>query len=309
MSSLSAGSSAVPAVSVGMPVYNSAAWIQSAIESLLAQTFQDFELIISDNASTDATFAICERYARSDSRIRLFKNDQNIGANRNYCAVLQQGRADYFKWAASNDLCAPTFIEKCVIALENEPTAVLACPQTALFDVDPSDAKPYDRDVLLTADEGNARYVDLFHMMGLNNAFNGVIRRRALVRAAPLGNFQQADIVLMAELALMGKFLVIPELLFFRRMSPDSATKLKSAKEVDQHIEPESTRPLRWQNWRFYGALLQAVLRQRPFTSDSVKALRYVLKQIRWSRWRLARDVRQAITAGKWQAGSKGTTG
>lgn len=289
-----------PAVSVGMPVYNSATWVGAAVESMLAQTRSDLELIISDNASTDATFAICERYAREDGRVRLYRNERNLGANRNYLTVLRRARAPYFKWASSNDVCAPTFIEKCVAALEGDGRAVLACSKAALFESDVADALPYDRDLLLTADLGSKRLAALLTAIGLNNAFNGVVRTEALLAAAPLGNFQRADIALMAELALAGKFLLVPEHLFFRRMSADAATKLKSAREVDQHIEPKRARPLRWQNWLFYLALLRVAARQRPFTADSMTALLHVMKRMRWSRNHLARDVFQAWSRGSW---------
>jgi glycosyltransferase involved in cell wall biosynthesis len=283
-----------------MPVYNSATWVGAAVESMLAQTCSDFELIISDNASTDATFTICERYAREDRRVRLYRNERNLGANRNYMTVLRLARAPYFKWASSNDLCAPTFIEKCVAALEGDRRAVLACSKAALFESDVAGARPYGRDLLLTADLGSERLAALFSVIGLNNAFNGVVRTEALLAAAPLGNFQRADVALMAELALAGKFLVVGEQLFFRRMSVDSTTNLKSAREVDQHIEPKLARPLRWQNWLFYLALLRATARQRPFTADSMSALLHVVKRMRWSRKHLARDVFQAWSRGSW---------
>jgi glycosyltransferase involved in cell wall biosynthesis len=289
-----------PTVSVGMPAYNSAAWIGAAIESILGQSWRNLELIISDNASTDATFAICERYAQQDARVRLYRNTENIGANRNYMAVLQLARAPYFKWASSNDLCAPTFIEKCVLALEADPQAVLALPKTALFQSDASDAQPYDHDVLLTAAAGSERLIEMSRTIRLNNVFNAVIRTRQLRGAAPLGNYLGSDFPLMAELALMGKFLLVPEQLFFRRMSPEAATKLKSAREVDQHIEPRAARPLKWQRWRFYLALLRAVARQRPITRDSFAAFRYVMKRIRWARNHLARDMLQAWSREGW---------
>ena len=102
--------SGVPKVSVGMPAYNSARWIDSSIRSILEQSFTDLELIISDNASTDGTYELCMQFAKQDPRIRVLRNERNVGANRNYLAVLSAARGEYFKWAASSDLCAPTFI-------------------------------------------------------------------------------------------------------------------------------------------------------------------------------------------------------
>jgi glycosyltransferase involved in cell wall biosynthesis len=94
----------VPIVSIAMPVYNGEAYIKQAIDSLLAQTFKDFELIISDNASTDATEPICRKYAEQDLRVRYIRQDENLGAMRNFQFVLNQARCDYFMWAACDDV-------------------------------------------------------------------------------------------------------------------------------------------------------------------------------------------------------------
>lgn len=287
-----------PRVSVGMPVYNSATWVEPAIESILKQTCQDFELVISDNASTDATYAICERFARADSRIRLLRNAQNIGANRNYMAVLRASRGQYFKWASSNDVCAPTFIEKCIAALEQDPTAVLACPRSYLFRDSRETAEPYDRDLELMAAEPAVRFLTMQNSMGLNNAVNGVIRRSALDKVSTMGSYRRADIVLMAELALLGKFLLLDERLFYRRMSEDAATQLKSDKEIERHLVPTARAPLRWQIWRYQFAVLRAS-RLVPFPSrDWLQIVNYALRTFIWSRRMLADEVLSGIRQG-----------
>jgi glycosyltransferase involved in cell wall biosynthesis len=287
-------SSSARAVSVGMPVYNAAAWIESALDSLLAQTFADFELIVSDNASTDATYAICQRYAQQDRRIRLLRNPANIGANRNYVAVLQAASGKYFKWASSNDLCLPTFIERCVAALESDPKAVLACPRSALFVESMEDAAPYDRDLELLQNDPADRFIGMHASMGLNNSFNGVIRRDALLRVSPMGSYIGADIVLMAELALLGKFLLLDERLFFRRMSPEAATRLKSHREVERHLVPSARGPLKWQEWRFQFARLRACRHAKFPSSAWLRAVSYSLRSFVWAR----RELLGEITAG-----------
>lgn len=99
-----------PAVSIGMPVYNGAQYIREALDSLLTQTFTDFELIISDNASSDATQVICEEYAQRDSRIRYVRQSENKGAAENFRFVLDCAQADLFMWAAYDDLWAPDYL-------------------------------------------------------------------------------------------------------------------------------------------------------------------------------------------------------
>jgi glycosyltransferase involved in cell wall biosynthesis len=92
-----------PVVSIGMPVFNGEKFIRQALDSLLAQTFTDFELIISDNASTDATGSICRIYAEQDSRIRYIRQQENLGALSNFQFVLNEARGEYFMWAACDD--------------------------------------------------------------------------------------------------------------------------------------------------------------------------------------------------------------
>ena len=101
----------VPQVSIGMPVYNGEPFISEALDSLLDQTFTDFELIISDNASTDSTEAICRQYAAKDSRIRYVRQAENLGAPANFQFVLDQAVGKYFMWAAADDLQTPNYIE------------------------------------------------------------------------------------------------------------------------------------------------------------------------------------------------------
>lgn len=91
------------AITIGMPVYNGAKYIGEALDSLLVQTFTDFELIISDNASTDATQSICEEYARRDLRIRYVRQSENRGALANFQFVLDQAQGEFFMWAAADD--------------------------------------------------------------------------------------------------------------------------------------------------------------------------------------------------------------
>lgn len=115
-----------PQVSIGMPVYNGERFIREAIDSLLAQTFTDFELIISDNASTDQTGTICQEYAKKDSRIRYVRQANNMGASANFKFVLDEAVGEYFMWAAADDLQKNTFIDSLHTTLIHDPTIILA---------------------------------------------------------------------------------------------------------------------------------------------------------------------------------------
>src|SRR3982751_1385660 len=123
-----------PRVSIGMPVRNGQRYIRQAIDSLLNQTFSDLELIVCDNASNDATESICRDYAARDSRVRYFRNPQNIGPAENHNKCFALSRGEYFKWHAHDDMCASTQLERCVEALDNDPSIVIAYPKTLIVD-------------------------------------------------------------------------------------------------------------------------------------------------------------------------------
>ena len=124
----------IPKVSVGVPVYNGATFLAETIDSLLDQTYEDFELVISDNASTDSTEAICRSYMSRDPRVRYERQEVNQGAPWNYNRVFELARGDYFRWAAHDDLCAPTFLARCVEVLESNPEIVWCQSRVGVID-------------------------------------------------------------------------------------------------------------------------------------------------------------------------------
>ncbi|HUI93304.1 MAG TPA: glycosyltransferase [Chitinivibrionales bacterium] len=121
--------SKLPGVSIGMPVYNDEKYISHALDSLLAQSFEDFELIISDNASTDRTGEICKAYAAKDSRIRYIRQSANVGPQANFMYLLSHATGEFFMWAASDDLWDSKFISTLFDALKrNEQATSAFCP-------------------------------------------------------------------------------------------------------------------------------------------------------------------------------------
>src|SRR6185503_10715524 len=171
-----------PLISVGMPVYNSAAYVRLTLDGLLAQTFGDFELIVSDNASTDATRDVIEDYMSRDSRIRYERQPVNIGANPNSSQVMRLARGEFFKWSSSSDWCAPTFLERCLDGLRAHDDTVLVAPRTRLFQGSPSTFRDYEFDIEVLDDAPSARFTRLHSTLRLNNAMNGLIRLSALQR-------------------------------------------------------------------------------------------------------------------------------
>ena len=125
-----------PHVSIGIPVFNGEQYLAEAIDSILVLTYADFELIISDNASTDRTQEICRAYTKQDRRIRYYRNATNVGASKNFNRVFELSLVDYFKWAAYDDILAPDFLLKCVEVLDQDPSVVVCFSKMQIIDED-----------------------------------------------------------------------------------------------------------------------------------------------------------------------------
>ena len=218
-------------VSIGMPVYNGEQFIAEAIDSILAQSFGDFELIISDNASTDATQQICEKYAKREPRIRYWRLPENLGAARNYNHVFKMSSGTYFKWAAHDDILHPEFLSRCVRAFESFDTPPsLIYPQTELID-ETGKVVSYDR-CSLNADSRSllVRVVRLSQVLKerpMVTPIFGLYYRDILAKTRLIGSFVSSDFVLLLESALLGRVIQIDgDPLFQRRIHPDMSRKV-----------------------------------------------------------------------------------
>jgi glycosyltransferase involved in cell wall biosynthesis len=214
-----------PRVSIGLPVYNGEAFLAAAIDSLLAQTFRDFELIISDNASTDSTPAICRDRAGRDARVRYLRHNVNLGATRNFNHVFEVSRGVYFKWAAHDDRHEPGFVERCMGILDQHPDVVLATSR--LIDIDEHDHLLPIEDLHLPWDSPRpqVRFRALANPHHRCESIFGVIRSDVLRATSLLSDYAGCDRVLLAELALAGRFHEAPEILFLHREHQKRSTK------------------------------------------------------------------------------------
>lgn len=209
----------VPRVSIGLPVYNGAPFVERSLQALLAQTYEDFELVISDNGSTDGTEEICRTAADADARVRYVRQEHNRGAAWNFSNLVRVTSGPYFRWATHDDLVAPTNLERCVEVLDQSPDGVaLVYPRTQLIDEHGDALRDYDDNLDLRQKTPHERLRALVQNLVLSNACYGLIRRSVLERTRLLDSFPSSDYVLMAELAMLGQFREIPDRLFFRRM-------------------------------------------------------------------------------------------
>jgi glycosyltransferase involved in cell wall biosynthesis len=211
-----------PTLTVGVPVYNMGTYLEAAVESVLAQSFRDLELIISDNASTDDTEAVGRALAARDPRVTYRRNTENVGlsANNNLLVPLARGRL--FKWAPADDVLRPGYLERCVEAIDADPSVVLAYPRTAFVDGDGAPLDLTDPGWNLVSDDPSERLLFAIRAGHYVNAVLGVIRADALRRTRLLPRYAGGDYRLMAELSVLGKFVEIPERLYERRIHKGS---------------------------------------------------------------------------------------
>ena len=213
-----------PLITIGLPVYNSERYLKQSLDSLLAQTYSDFVLVISDNASTDGTAQICREYAAADPRIKYFRNDTNIGNPRNFNRVFELTATRYLKWSTADDYWESSFLERALDVMERDPTLALCYPQAVLVDADDGSPTNYDDVVHLVQEDPADRFVALLTRIKLVHQHLGLIRMSHLRQTRLLGTHAASDINLLAELTLYGKFFELPHRLFFRRFHPDSGS-------------------------------------------------------------------------------------
>jgi glycosyltransferase involved in cell wall biosynthesis len=212
------------AVTVGLPVYNGARYLPSALEALAAQTYADLEIVISDNCSTDETEEICRDFAARDERIRYIRRTENRGAAWNFNSVVTESSSPYFKWAAADDVLAPDCVERCVEVLEaTDERVVLVYPQTKLIDESGEVIGDWRDGVDLRQASAHERLRSLVENLILGHPMFGVVRRAALERTHLNGSFPSSDYVLLAELALLGEIRQLDEPLFYRRVHAESS--------------------------------------------------------------------------------------
>jgi glycosyltransferase involved in cell wall biosynthesis len=255
-----------PRVSIGLPVYNAENFLKKALDSILNQTFEDFELIISDNASIDKTEEICRKYAAKDHRIRYYRNEQNLGAARNYNRVVELSKGEYFKWANHDDLCAPEFLERCIEVLDNNPNAILAYPRTIIINergchieklptnLDINLPKPHERfKRYRILRRGKKLETQQYWRAFLYMPIYGVIRASLLKKTGLIGGYIASDEILLDELALLGEFHEVSDYLFFKRKHIQNTIVYR---EYDKRIvwfDPMSKdRKLLFPHWRLF---------------------------------------------------------
>lgn len=287
-----------PKISLGVPVFNGETYLRSALDSLLAQTFLDFELIVSDNGSTDTTQEICEHYASLDARVRYVRQDRNRGASWNFNALFEMATGQYFKWAAHDDLCAPEYLEQCVAALDQDPRIVLAYPE--MVDIDRGGHSIRLRKPIqwldMASPSSRFRDLSLLHPSHTCEEIFGLIRSDVLKTTRLIGDYSDSDRTLLAELGLFGPFHEIPEVLFYHRLHPGSSVQVSPGRQERMAwFEPGKSGKLVFPHWRQFWDLMSVIWGGPISFNERMKCTFFMIRWLYRARIRLAGDIAWGI--------------
>jgi glycosyltransferase involved in cell wall biosynthesis len=267
-----------------MPVYNGESHLEEAIQSILDQTYSDFEFIISDNASTDRTEQICRDYAAQDKRIVYTRNKENLGAAKNYNRVFHLASGHYFRWFNADDISAPELHEKCIQVMDANPDAALCYGKTAIIDENGKITEHYSDNLNLQQAKASDRFINYFKSVGFTNAIYGLMRTSMMANTMLFGNgrIPAADIIFMAELTLHGKFIEIPQQLFCRRMHSQASSWDRKNEAVQQTFWKGRAEGWTLPNWKKHLACFSAIRSAHIGSFEKVKLYKFIL------RWMLA---------------------
>ena len=288
-----------PRVGIGLVVYNGENFVREAVESILGQTFGDFELVISDNASTDATQEICREYAGRDERVSYHRNSENIGASGNYTRAFELAGGEFFKWAAHDDVCLPGFLASCVEVLDRDPSVVLCYTKTRTIDAAGRAGKQWPSRAAADA-EAPARFDEILTRNDTFPVF-GLIRRQVLGRTPLLGNYPAHDRPLLAELSLYGRFREIDEFLFLEREHPQRSIRAHDPRNPHEAVvwyDPKQAGKLIFPAWRLLREYLAAVRRATLSPGQRVRCHLSIARWLGRNRSDLLRDLRIAAERG-----------
>lgn len=279
-------------ITVGLPVYNSERYLRQSLDSLLAQTYSDFVLVISDNASTDSTGQICREYAAADSRIQYFRNETNIGNPRNFNRVAGLAKTRYLKWSTADDFWESSFLERALEVMERDPTIALCYPQAVLVDANGSNQANYDDFLHLVQNNPADRFLTLINRIKLAHQHLGLIRMSHLQRTQLLGGHVASDVNLLAELTLYGKFFELPDRLFFRRFHNESGSWKRGDVAHEARRYHASGARVRFTKWKSHLRFFSAVRRSPIPPNSKARIYRHLLQRMIWDR----RSLRTELT-------------
>lgn len=282
-----------PRLSIGLPVYNGEDYLRIAVESVLAQSFSDFELILADNASTDGTGDLCRSYAARDRRVRHLPSMSNRGSAWNWNRCVAEATAPYFQWLCHDDAVEPANAAALVAAIDAAgDDVVCAYPETLLMDETGATAGRYDDPLDLESDEPAARLESILTGLSLVNPLFGVIRTEVLDDTRCMQGFARADTVLMIELFLRGRAVKVHEELFRRRRHDAASMVAHDTSGLDLFYDTSRTSTAKLPTWRLFSAYARAV-KEAPLPAAERARCAVLLAKSKYRKglWRDARAL------------------
>jgi glycosyltransferase involved in cell wall biosynthesis len=266
-----------PKVSIGLPVYNGENYLAEAIDSILAQTYADFELIICDNASTDSTEAICRTYAGRDPRVRYHCNPENIGAAANYNLSFELARGVYFKWMAHDDIILPTYLACCVAALDAQPDVVLAYTRAKAINAQGEVIREFPGKQHPDSPVARLRFYEFVTDPYPVVAVFGVMRASVLGKTRLIGKYTGSDRPLLSELSLLGRIVEIPDHLFlYRHHEAQSWGGNKSNQAQQAWYDPRRAGKVTFPHWRLMAEHFKSISRSPVGFKDRASCYLYM---------------------------------
>lgn len=282
-----------PVVSIGLPVYNGERFLARAIESILGQTYRNIELIISDNASTDGTSAICKHYLAADDRVRYVVNERNIGAAPNFNKAFELATGEFFKWTSYDDWLEPTYVEKCIAVLLAEPDVLACWPRQKIFDEDGRLIETYAHPVGIMSPDAHER---LFHciwnLKEIGGIF-GIFPTETVRRTRLMESYASADRTFFAEILAEGRGVEISDYLYCMTRT----TSVRQGRETTWWNTDNSKRP-QLDRWRFLLRMTQTIRDAStlsPLRKFQLIGLNLMFFTRRWPRRSLVIEVRHAL--------------
>ena len=280
-----------PRLTVGLPVYNGERYLDETIQAIRAQSYEDFELFVADNASTDGTRDIVEAHAAEDPRIVLDVATENRGASYNWNRCYAQAATEFFTWACADDIPLPGKYDACIQLLDSWPEAVLAYSGTELIDEHGALTGPFDDIGPVEEDTQAARLERIVRDLVLVHPLFGVIRTDVLTTTRGMEPYKRADTVLLGELALRGHFAFTPDVHFHRRMHPEVSMQGSDEAIAAHYTGSPSSGPI-FPNARLLRGHLEAIKEAPLSRAEKLQAVRAL------RRWRYRKPFLREVRAG-----------
>lgn len=298
-------SNEIPYVSIGLPVYNGEKFLEETISSILNQTFTNFELIISDNASTDRTRDICRSFSEQDRRIRYYRNSGNIGAARNFNKVFKMSSGKYFKWAAHDDLLHKDFLRKCLEILDNDNEVVVCFSKNIIID-ERGNIKKYFHNKLKNVNDVRAykRFGSLVLLDHWCFDVFGLIRSDSLKKTRLIDSFVASDRVLRVELGLLGRFHEVGQYLFLLRDHSERSVRAMPAHHLRQAwFDPSIKNKRVYPHWRVLYEYVKTPFKFLIKNTERARCLFYLMvwigKDLNWAK--MLSDLMIAVRPQIWK--------